>query len=301
MMIPSLEKNPEQVFVSFLEKEALQGKKILLMVSGGVDSMVLLHSAVQTISADLLHIFHLNHNTRKDSREDALLIETIAKKYGIGCTVQKLTKIPTENKELFWRKERKRLAQDCLEQEDCTRALTAHHATDLAETMIFNLTKGCGLSGLSPFDLSTKPFWSLPKTALLEYAHKHKLHWNEDSSNQDTDFSRNKIRHQVLPVLREITPNLEQVFVKERMLLGELDLYLKEQVQYLAQQKSITKADFLMLPQYLKISLLHFMAQNTSLDEISDCLRWIEEGKEGGKEKKVGECTIKLKQGILSW
>lgn len=300
-MVSTLTTDPKAALLSFLKKEDLSKKKILLMVSGGVDSMVLLHIAVQTIPAQLLHIFHLNHNARKDSKEDTLLIEATAQKYDIGYTVKKLQEVPENNKELFWRNERKRLSQDCAQKEGCVRILTAHHATDLAETMIFNLTKGCGLSGLSPFDLSTKPFWNIPKETLLQYAKEHLLHWNEDSSNTDTDFSRNKIRQEVLPVLREITPNLEQVFVKERLLLGELDSYINHQVEHLAQQNSIQKADFLSLPRYLQISLLRFMAKKTSLDEISDCLRWITEGKEGGKKKMVGECTIKLKQGILSW
>lgn len=301
MMIPTLEKNPEQVFVSFLEREALQGKKILLMVSGGVDSMVLLHTAVQIISADFLHIFHLNHNTRDDSDKDALLVETMAKKYGIGCTVEKLKTSPKQNKEQFWRQERQRLSLKCLEKENCVQVLTAHHATDLTETMIFNLTKGCGLAGLSPFDLSTKPFWNLPKTSLLEYAQKHSLVWQEDASNTDMHFSRNKIRHEVLPILKQITPNLEQVFVKERMLFADLEEYINKEVSLLAEQKSMKKDVFLALPRYLQISLLHQLAHNTSLDEISDALRWLEKGKQGGTQKKIGKRLFTLKNNILAW
>lgn len=295
--------DPKLAFEHFLDAERLRDQKLVLMVSGGVDSMTLFHVAAQSMPLENIFVFHLHHNSRPESESDATFVAEHCEHLGVEYIVEKLDSIPTKNKENSWRKQRQKLSESYAQKVGADRIITAHHATDLVETMLYRITKGCGPAGLAPFDLSTKPFSHIPKAEIVQYAEKNSIEFREDSTNTDTHFARNRIRHDVLPSLREITPNLEQVFVKEMLLFRDLELFLKQHMQQLEGGKTSIELDrFLELSAFEQQHFLQHVSQDTaSYDEIQDALRWLKGNPEGGTRKKVGNTYLTLQKNILDW
>ena len=294
--------NLTQIFAGFLAKENLSDKKLLLLVSGGVDSVVLLDIAQKICDKKLVEVLHFNHNTRKNCVQDFALVENLCKKYGVKFHGKNLSVIKKSDQENQWRQMRQEISRDLAEEIKAERILTAHHATDLVETMIFRLTKGCGPNGLSPFDLSTKPFWQVPKSELINYAKSNNLEWNEDETNKKSIHSRNLIRNKVLPELRKITPNLEQVFVREAQIFAGISEYLSQQVAEKAAKKEIPLTEFLELPPILQTELLRKISREIpSMSEIDDCLKWLKKDPPGGSVKLIGGTKLKLVRGIIVW
>ncbi len=294
--------NLEQIFAGFLEKENLSGKKILLLVSGGVDSVVLLNVATKVCNKKDLAVLHFNHNTRKNCVQDFTLVENLCKKLGVKFRGEILPAIKKSDQENQWRKMRQKISRDFAKEIGAERILTAHHATDLVETMIFRLVKGCGPSGLSPFDLGTKPFWQVPKNELINYAKSNKLEWNEDKTNKKSIHSRNLIRNKVLPELRKITPNLEQVFVRESQIFAGISEYIQKQISHWQKSREISLVEFLELPFILQTELLREISREIpSMSEVEDCLRWLNNNPKGNSTKKMGNTELHLKKGLICW
>ncbi len=286
------------VFSEFLLSEDLENQKILLMISGGVDSMVLLDLAQKVVSVQDLAVFHLNHHTGEQSNTHQLFVQDYCSKNNIKFYTDTLEETSEKNTEQYWRTQRQHLSKKAAEDFDAQRILTAHHATDLVETMIFRLTKGAGAGGLSPFDTSTKPLCEISKTAIIEYAQENKLTWVEDESNNDLKFQRNLIRKKVLPELRKITPNLEKVFIQESKNFGLINDYLEKQTP--ETQKEIPLKEFLSWEALIQTLWLRKIAKKTiSSSELKDGLRWIKSNPEGGTYKTVGNTQIILKNNIL--
>ena len=298
--------NLEKLFLDFLTREKLEGKKLILAVSGGVDSRVLLEVTSRLIVPELLAVFHLDHGSRKSSTKDFEFVQKICSEKKIRFYGGKLSKIPDSNKEAFWRQAREQAANKAKEEFGADRVLTAHHATDLAETIIFRLVKGSGMLGLSPFYLATKPFWNVPKLELEIYASKHGIEHVEDETNDDISIQRNLIRQRVLPELRKITPNLEAVFTRESVLFGELIKFVNQELQrgyssYL-EKKSIPLRKFLGLPSFLQQEFLRKVAEKTpSFSEVEDCLKWLRGSPAGNSKKEVGGVELRVEKGEVVW
>ena len=284
--------NPEEAFQKFIAQENLEDPSLLLMISGGVDSCVLLEISAKFCKPENLQVLHINHQTRNNCEDDAMFVQKICSEKNIPCHVKKIAPV-NKNKESVWREQRQQLASEF----NVARVLTAHHATDLVETMLFRLTKGCGIEGLSPFDTSTKPFWKIPKADLLDYAQKNNISWREDESNQDETHQRNIIRHQVLPALRKITPNLEKVFVRESKNFSEIQEYIHQQTPT---DTSLDLAEFLTWPIILQKSYLRQRAQkNISSADLEDCLKWLHNNPPGKSQKSLGKTSLQILSGKI--
>ena len=261
----------KETLTSHLTKYNLEKAPLLLMISGGVDSRVLFEVAKNTLPNDQLAVFHLDHNLRKNSVQDFKFVENLCKENNIKFYGHTLEKSP-KGSESKWRKERQKLAKKSAQDFGAKLILTAHHATDLVETMLFRLTKGCGIDGLAPFDISTKPFWNIPKSELEKFAQEHNLKFCTDESNEDVSYERNLIRHNVLPELRKITPNLEKVFTKEFQIFSETQEFLRSIAQ-----------------------------QTPSFTETEDCLKWLKNSPKGNSTKKIGGTKLKIMEGKIIW
>lgn len=301
-----LKKSLSGIFQTFLQQQKLEEDRLLLMVSGGVDSVALLHVAAQVVATENLAVFHLNHGARNNAESDADFVDRKCAEHKVTFINALLDFVPEKNIEAEWRQVRQEAAQEAAQDFGAARILTAHHATDLTETMIFRLTKGTGPDGLSPFDTSTKPFWNVPKQALIDYAKAHKLEWREDESNLNTNFERNLIRAEVLPVLRKITPNLEAVFVREAKTFAEVSNFLETELQKqcgdFLKNQSMPLKDFLNLHVALQTQLLRTIATSpTSQSEIEDCLKWLCGNPAGNSQKAIGGTKLEIKQKQVTW
>lgn len=264
--------------------------------------MVLLEIATKVCSLKNLAVFHLDHGLRKDSQNDFLFVQKICSRKNVQFFGEILKKFPAKNKESYWREKRRELSLAAAKYFEAKRILTAHHATDLVETMIFRLTKGTGVAGLAPFQTETKPFWNIARREIEAYAHKHKIKYIQDSSNEDEQFERNIIRRKVLPELRRITPNLEKVFIAESEIFRETAHFLEAELQTHFEAQSIPLASFLQLHPILQQEFLRRIARKTpSSSEINDCLKWLHNTPQGNSHKSIGNTKLILQQKKIHW
>ena len=291
--------NLEKIVRDFLIHEQLMEGNIGVAVSGGIDSTVLLHLIAKCVDPDNIFVVHIHHGTRSACDEEWNIVEKMCKTLHTHFLGKKLTSVPQKNQESVWRNERKKFFTECCSAQKLDRILTAHHATDLVETMIWRLTKGCGISGLAPFDISTKPLWNIPRSEIEKYAREKNLKWCEDESNLNTNFERNLIRQNILPELRKITPNLEQVFVRESEIFHDATNFIGKNLPSL---EPIERKKFLELSPTIQTEFLRRISKKTpSASEIEDCLRWISGDTKGGSEKFIGGTKITFKDNFLSW
>lgn len=207
---------------SFLQEKFCvdYAKRIVIGVSGGVDSIVLL-DALSILSQEndyTLAVAHLNHKIRgTEADDDEEFVVSLANSYGWLCYVHKvniprLSKLKKVNLENLARQARYDFFSRACQSFNCNFIATAHTMDDQAETVLLNLIRGTGIRGLRGMDARRKingktilirPLLIFQKSELIEYAHRRNLKWREDSTNQLETYSRNKIRLQLLPLLRE--------------------------------------------------------------------------------------------------
>ncbi|MEZ0610597.1 tRNA lysidine(34) synthetase TilS [Fibrella sp. WM1] len=206
-------------FLAFINEHRLFNKtdQLLVAVSGGIDSMVL---------TDLLHqhgfsfgIAHVNFALRgAESEADAVFVENRARHYGVPFH---LTRFETEAEatkrgesvQVTARQLRYIWFEQVRQAHGYVAIATAHHADDVLETMLLNLTRGTGLTGLTGIPIQTeqavvRPLWFASREQIEAYARERDLPWREDASNSTDKYARNRIRHQVVPVLKTINPGL---------------------------------------------------------------------------------------------
>ena len=198
----------------------LKDKKLLLAVSGGLDSMVLMH-LFQELNYSI-GIAHCNFQLRgKESDEDENFVKFQAEKFQIPIfsTRFETEKFANTNKlsiQLAARKLRYDWFYQILEQENYDYLLTAHHLDDQLETFLINLSRGTGIEGLTGIpatnDKIMRPLLPFSREEILAFAEENSLSWREDSSNASTKYLRNKIRHDVIPILKSLNPNFLSSF-----------------------------------------------------------------------------------------
>lgn len=206
-----------------------EGKKILCAVSGGADSVCLLH-LLWSSGADVTAA-HFEHGIRgEESLRDAEFVRSFCHERGIefvmeSADVPAYAKAHSMGTEEAARKLRYEFLNAAAEQKGCELIATAHNADDNAETMLFNLTRGTGSAGLSGIPRQRgkiiRPLLNVTRRQIEEYLEENKLPHIEDSSNSTDDYSRNLIRHHVTPVLRKINPELATAFSRTAKLMAQ--------------------------------------------------------------------------------
>jgi tRNA(Ile)-lysidine synthase len=207
----------------------LQGKKLLLAVSGGLDSMVLVH-LFQQLNYEIV-VMHCNFQLRGlESFEDQQFIQEYSNTNAIPFVFTQFdteafaadfkvsTQVAARELRYSWFYE-----QLAIQRGDFI--LTAHHADDNLETFLINLSRGTGLEGLIGIPAQNekviRPLLSFSRQQMEEYASVNKLKWREDSSNASDKYLRNKIRHHLVPLLKELNPNFMSSFEKAQAFLTE--------------------------------------------------------------------------------
>lgn len=217
----------------------LKSKKILLAVSGGLDSMVLLH-VFEQLKYEIA-IAHCNFQLRGlESFEDQKFIEVHADLHSIPIFITPFdTKAFAEDYKLSIQVAARELRYnwfyELLETQNLDYILTAHHADDNLETFLINLTRGTGLDGLTGIpeqnDKVIRPLLVCSRQEIEAYAKEHAIQWREDSSNASDKYLRNKIRHDVVPILKELNSSFIASFQNTQDYL--------QQAQMMAEDASI--------------------------------------------------------------
>jgi tRNA(Ile)-lysidine synthase len=194
----------------------LNRSKVLLAVSGGVDSVVLAHLC-KKIDLDIA-LAHCNFNLRgAESDLDEKFVIDLGNQLNVEVFYQRFdTKsYAKQNKlstQMAARELRYQWFDELCEQLHFEYILTAHHADDNLETFLINLSRGTGLDGLTGIPeinaLKVRPMLQFSRADIEGYAKLNSLEWREDKSNSSKKYLRNKLRHEVIPVLKEINPQL---------------------------------------------------------------------------------------------
>jgi tRNA(Ile)-lysidine synthase len=194
------------------------GDKILITVSGGIDSMVMAHLFLKQ-NYDMA-IAHCNFSLRgKESDKDEEMVRKFAAENKIPFfttrfdtkTFAKTNKLSVQ---MAARDLRYKWFEEIREKNGYDLIAVAHNLNDNIETLLINLTRGTGLAGMTGIKPASnyiiRPLLFATRQSIKAYRDRHKIVYREDSSNADTKYIRNKIRHLVIPVLKEINPSIEQ-------------------------------------------------------------------------------------------
>ncbi|TWO33109.1 tRNA lysidine(34) synthetase TilS [Seonamhaeicola sediminis] len=198
----------------------LKGSRLLIAISGGIDSVVLVHLCHQlNLNVALAHCNFNLRGKESDGDEDFVIqlansidIEAFTESFDTqGYANEHKISVQMAAREMryFWFDE---LAQ----QLQFDYILTAHHADDNLETFLINFSRGTGLDGLTGIpEINNKfvrPLLPFSREQIVDYAKDNQLEWRVDSSNASTKYLRNKLRHEVIPILKEINPSLLQSY-----------------------------------------------------------------------------------------
>ena len=218
--------------------------KILLTVSGGVDSMVLMSLCVN--SGYKVGVAHCNFSLRgNESDEDEIMVQEHARKYGIECHNRRFDtlhemEITGESMEMAARRLRYAWFYELCETHGYTVIAVAHHIDDSIETFFINLLRGTGLRGLTGITKQVgrvvRPLMFATRKEILDYAlHKH-IPYREDSSNKSTKYLRNKIRLGITPRIREINPRFPFIMQRNIERLESAQQFIDYAIDYFSQQ-----------------------------------------------------------------
>lgn len=243
-----LQKFQNHLFNSF---QFLNGKKILLATSGGKDSMVMVH-LFQQLDYEI-GIAHCNFQLREmESFEDQNFIQEYAAANDIPVFITQFdTKAFAEDykvsTQVAARELRYNWFYELLETEKFDYILTAHHADDNLETFLINLSRGTGLEGLTGIpeqnDRVIRPLLAFSQEEMEEYAKLNNIQWREDSSNASDKYLRNKIRHHLVPMLKDLNPNFLSSFHKTQTYLQEAQVMVEDASIMIYQQVAKQEGD----------------------------------------------------------
>ncbi len=232
---------------NFIIKEQMieKGDRILLGVSGGADSVCLL-CLLQELSDRLgfsLGVLHIEHGIRgEESLRDADFVRRLCREKGLpfeqrSYDIPRLAKEEGLGEEEAGRKVRYAAFTEKMEKEGYRKTAVAHNLNDNAETMLFHLARGSALAGLSGIPAVRgkiiRPLLCLERREIEAYLAAIGQDYCQDRTNQELIYSRNRIRHQILPELEEINPKAVEHMGKTAAFIGEADLYLTREAKKL--------------------------------------------------------------------
>jgi tRNA(Ile)-lysidine synthase len=206
--------------------------RVGVAVSGGADSVFLLHALRELASVEL-SVIHIEHGIRgAASIEDAAFVKDLADKFGLPFHLHSadVPAIP-DNQEQAARHVRQKFFADLIVGGTVDRIATGHTRGDQAETVLYRILRGSGLAGLAGILPVTKeclvrPLLEIGRAEIEAWLRERNIAWREDASNQNRAYARNRLRHEILPLLREtFNPNLDETLSHMATVARDEELY----------------------------------------------------------------------------
>lgn len=223
------------------QKMAMPGEKIVIGLSGGMDSVCLCYVLKNLGYA--LEAVHVNHGIRGEAADrDELFVKKLCEKEGIPfhsyrVDVPAISLKQHLSEEEAGRNVRRQAFFEVLEKCGAAHIALAHHGNDRAETMLFHLSRGTGLKGLTAMRPAEgkiiRPLLWAGRKEIEEYVKARNYEYREDATNASADYTRNKIRHQILPLLEEINPKSVAHFCGAAQKLGRVSDYIDREAEKL--------------------------------------------------------------------
>jgi len=258
---------------------------VLIGVSGGRDSAVLLHAMVKAGFRELI-VCHLDHALRSESQEDARFVTNLANKHGLinEIEVEDVARLAKEEKlsiEAAARAARYAFFAKAARAYWCPRVILAHHADDQVETFLFNLLRGSGATGLGamrPMSIREehggrleihRPLLSVWREEIIGYAERHHVEFREDVSNTDRKFVRNRVRHEVLPFLsKTLERDVRRALWRSAEIIGAEGDWLASQVPH-SPEAELCIADLRTLPLALSRRVIYAWLRSRKIEDVS--------------------------------
>ena len=242
--------------------------KLILAISGGMDSVFLMHMLLELEFR--FELAHCNFQLRSDdSDKDEEFIKELASKYNLKIhSILFNTKAYALKQKISIQMAARYLRYDWLNNllasENANYIVTAHHKQDSAETFLINLIRGSGISGLMGIPLKKenirRPILNIDRIEIEKYMKMNKIFYREDNSNKSVKYIRNKIRHNILPIIKEINPNIENTILKEASIFRHVKEIITHETSLLKKSIISQKGDafYINIKKLKSINPLHF-------------------------------------------
>lgn len=328
-MNPQEAKKLEKRIEAILTKYLTAKDTVIAAISGGADSVFLLHMLAQT-KAKII-VAHVNHMLRKEAIADQKFVEKLGKQYGLKVEIhsENIEKLAKKNKHGLEETGRKvryeffaKLAKKYRKGTSKTPLIiTAHHADDNLETRFLNFTRGASLKGLIGMETLSqigknkkqkllRPLLDISKKEILAYMKFKKIPYKKDETNKDSKYSRNFLRHEIIPRLEKLNQSLQKNSAKNTQNLREIEDFLESEAnKWLAENKTVhgfNAKNFKNLHPALQKSVILKIyetklghtknLQSSHLEEILKILNSIH----GNKKKTINSLTFKIKNNFIS-
>lgn len=290
------------------------GDKVIVALSGGADSVSLLHALCEYREEYDLTVFaaHVNHNLRGDEAlRDENFVRELCRDYGVelyvkSVDVRALAEERGQSEELCGRDVRYEFFDELSERLGAKIA-TAHTASDNAETVIFNLTRGAGLNGLSGIapvrGNIIRPLIYITRDEVEAYCAENNLKFVTDSTNLEDEYTRNKIRHSVIPVLKQLNPDFENTVTRESDMLRGYNSYIElkadEAINELKLKNGVDSKRLAEIPEALRFAVIRRLCKLNNADVDYKLIKLIDDSLGGGAVNLGDNLRAVIKQGTL--
>lgn len=298
-------------FNNHLQNKSFSANSFLLAISGGIDSMVLLD--LFRNSTVKFQVAHCNFQLRG---EDALGDEQFVKEYcqhnkipfyTIRFDVEAYQKTGNYSVEMACRNLRYNWFDELMDKNELDYLVTAHHLDDNVETFLINLSRGTGLKGLTGMQLFNgkifRPLLEFTKDDLLSYAKENNINWREDYTNKTDDYTRNKIRHHILPVLKEIHPLFNDNFLKTLSYLNDNNMIIQDRIIEIKNKLFIgNNPSKILIKDLLELhpleTYLYYLFEKYGFNSTKELIKFLD-SKVGSEIKSEGYRLVKDRDYIL--
>lgn len=264
------------------ELDLKENDYVIVAVSGGPDSMALLHLISQLKNKININVVcaHVNHNMRKESEEEAVFVEDFCKQHGVIFEYMKIEDYGNDNFHNEARTKRYMFFEKLIEKYNAKYLFTAHHGDDLIETILMRIVRGSTLRGYAGFGRIVnrdtykiaRPLMTVTKKDIYEYLFLNNIDSREDSSNKKDVYTRNRYRKYIVPKLKEESKEVHYKFYKFSQMLLEysnyVDKIVKEQFNKIYQNNTLQIDEFKMLDKLIGQKIIDSIFEEIYEDDL---------------------------------